>query len=76
MQFYAFTFGEIGTQLKRFFFFVVVFSFIQLTSDQLADVYKDFVKNYPVVSIEDPFDQDDWEAYTKMTADTNIQIVG
>lgn len=47
-----------------------------LTSDQLADVYKDFVKNYPVVSIEDPFDQDDWEAYTKMTADTSIQIVG
>merc|ERR1712168_1630862 len=47
-----------------------------LTSDQLADVYKDFVKNYPVVSIEDPFDQDDWAAYSKMTADMDIQIVG
>merc|ERR1712142_1268535 len=47
-----------------------------LTSDQLADVYKDFVKNYPVVSIEDPFDQDDWATYSKMTADMDIQIVG
>ena len=32
-----------------------------LTPTQLADVYCSFIKNYPVVSIEDPFDQDDWE---------------
>lgn len=47
-----------------------------LTSDQLADLYRDLVKNYPIVSIEDPFDQDDWEAWTKLTASVNIQIVG
>ncbi|CAL1528601.1 unnamed protein product [Lymnaea stagnalis] len=47
-----------------------------LTSDQLAEVYKGFVKNYPVVSIEDPFDQDDWAAWTKITSDIGIQIVG
>lgn len=29
-----------------------------------------------VVSIEDPFDQDDWEAWTKFTASTSIQVVG
>lgn len=29
-----------------------------------------------VVSIEDPFDQDDWEAWTKFTANVGIQIVG
>lgn len=29
-----------------------------------------------VVSIEDPFDQDDWEAWTNFTASTAIQIVG
>ena len=35
-----------------------------------------FIKDYPVVSIEDPFDQDDWEGYAKLTASTEIQIVG
>ena len=29
-----------------------------------------------MVSIEDPFDQDDWEGYAKLTASTSIQIVG
>jgi len=47
-----------------------------LTGDQMTDMYKKFCADYPVVSIEDPFDQDDWEAYTKMTSEMNIQIVG
>ncbi len=29
-----------------------------------------------MVSIEDPFDQDDWEAWTNFTASTKIQVVG
>jgi hypothetical protein len=29
-----------------------------------------------VVSIEDPFDQDHWQAWSNLTAQTNIQIVG
>lgn len=37
-------------------------------SDELANLYKPFIKDYPVVSIEDPFDQDDWEAWQKFTA--------
>lgn len=44
--------------------------------DQLHGLYKDFMKDFPVVSIEDPFDQDDWEAWTSITGGTNIQIVG
>jgi len=47
-----------------------------LSSDKLLDLYQSFIKGYPIVSIEDPFDQDDWEAYTKMTGATDIQIVG
>uniref|UniRef100_A0A673LQL7 phosphopyruvate hydratase n=1 Tax=Sinocyclocheilus rhinocerous TaxID=307959 RepID=A0A673LQL7_9TELE len=47
-----------------------------ISPDQLADLYRSFVKDYPVVSIEDPFDQDDWEAWTNFTASTNIQVVG
>ncbi|XP_018324840.1 enolase [Agrilus planipennis] len=47
-----------------------------LTPDQLLDVYLSFLKEFPVVSIEDPFDQDDWNAWSTITAKTNIQIVG
>merc|ERR1712055_1156789 len=47
-----------------------------ITSDKLCDMYKGFVKDAPVVSIEDPFDQDDWEGWTKLTAEPDIQIVG
>ena len=39
-------------------------------------MYLGFVKGAPVVSIEDPFDQDDWEGWTAITAATDIQIVG
>jgi enolase len=31
-------------------------------------LYADLVDKYPLVTIEDPFDQDDFSAYTKMTA--------
>uniref|UniRef100_A0A671TPJ0 phosphopyruvate hydratase n=1 Tax=Sparus aurata TaxID=8175 RepID=A0A671TPJ0_SPAAU len=47
-----------------------------ISPDKLADLYRSFVKDYPVVSIEDPFDQDDWEAWTNFTASTSIQVVG
>jgi enolase len=47
-----------------------------ITPDQLTDLYFGFVKDFPIVSIEDPFDQDHWDAWTKMTANTPIQIVG
>lgn len=47
-----------------------------LTSDQLYEVYHGFITKYPVVSIEDGFDQDDWDAWTKMNAAVTIQLVG
>ncbi|XP_054165418.1 enolase-like [Oppia nitens] len=47
-----------------------------LSPDELANLYQEFIKENPMVSIEDPFDQDDWDAWTKLTANTNIQIVG
>jgi len=30
-------------------------------------LYKQLAEKYPIVTIEDPFDQDDFETYTKMT---------
>lgn len=47
-----------------------------LPSDKLAEVYLDFCKDFPMVSIEDPFDQDDWAAWANLTGRTPIQIVG
>ncbi|KAA3466401.1 enolase [Gossypium australe] len=37
-----------------------------------------FVSEYPIVSIEDPFDQDDWEHYSKLTNEIRekVEIVG
>ena len=48
----------------------------KLSGSQLADLYKEFIKEYPIVSIEDCFDQDDWDNWSALTADTSIQIVG
>jgi len=48
------------------------------SGEELAALYQEFVKEYPVISIEDPFDQDDWESYSKLTAalGKDTQIVG
>jgi len=48
----------------------------KISGDQLRDLYMEFCNEFPITSIEDPFDQDDWENWTKMTAGTGIQIVG
>jgi enolase len=47
-----------------------------VTPDQLAGIYKDMISKYPVVSIEDAFEQDDWSAWTKFHGETSIQLVG
>jgi enolase len=47
-----------------------------LTGEELTKVYKDFVDHYPIVSIEDPFDQDDWSAWSHLLENSEIQIVG
>ena len=41
---------------------------MKLAGPALADLYKDLCKKYPIVSIEDPFEQDDWKNYTAFTA--------
>jgi len=46
--------------------------------DQMVDLYKALIAKYPLVSIEDPFDQDDWSMYSKFMAEVGVevQIVG
>ena len=48
------------------------------TGDEMIEIYKSFVDQYNLISIEDPFDQDDWETYPKLTAlvGKTTQIVG
>lgn len=50
----------------------------KISGDSLANVYKSFIADYDILSIEDPFDQDDWETYSKFTAEIGdkVQIVG
>tara|TARA_Y100000590_G_scaffold150364_1_gene172750 strand:- start:1738 stop:2937 length:1200 start_codon:yes stop_codon:yes gene_type:complete len=48
----------------------------ELDESKTIDYYSDLIKKYPVKSIEDPFAEDDWESWKKLTKNTNIQIVG
>ncbi|KAH8147446.1 uncharacterized protein LAJ45_08602 [Morchella importuna] len=47
-----------------------------LTYQQLADLYKSLAEKYPIVSIEDPFAEDDWEAWSYFFKNSDFQIVG
>ena len=49
-----------------------------LTKEELVDLYSDWVDNYGIASIEDPFDQNDFESYALFTKKNaaKTQIVG
>ena len=48
----------------------------ELDKEKTIEYYSELVKKYPIKSIEDPFKEDDWESWKKLTKNTNIQIVG
>ena len=49
-----------------------------LTTDELIDFYEELVNTYPIISIEDPVDENDWEGFTKITErlGNRVQLVG
>jgi len=47
-----------------------------LSYEQLAELYKKLAEKYPIVSIEDPFAEDDWEAWSYFFKTSDFQIVG
>ena len=49
-----------------------------LSTDELIKYYEDLVNTYPIISIEDPVDENDWEGFTKVTEllGDRIQLVG
>ena len=48
------------------------------TADDIIDLCAKWIEKYPIVSIEDSLDQNDWDGYVKMTAQLGkkIQLVG
>ncbi|MFA5763915.1 MAG: phosphopyruvate hydratase [archaeon] len=48
------------------------------SGDEMIEYYKKLINSYEIISIEDPFDQDDFESYAKLTAQVGkeVQIVG
>lgn len=49
-----------------------------LSGDEMIALYKELIAKYPIVTIEDPFDQDDWINWSKIVAEVGdkVQIVG
>jgi enolase len=47
-------------------------------TDYMIDYYKKLIEDYPLVSIEDPLSEDEWDAWSKLTAEigAKVQLVG
>ncbi len=56
--------------------YVGIFSADPKTKDDLFDLYRLMVREYPFVIIEDPLDEDDYEGHAALTRELGIQIVG
>ena len=48
----------------------------KMTSDKLLQYYLKLIKKYPLISIEDPFFEDDFKSYAQLKKKSGIQIVG
>ena len=50
----------------------------ELTGSELGDLYSEWLEGYPIVSIEDPFGEDDWDSWSEFTAREGhrVQVVG
>jgi len=48
------------------------------TSGELVDFYKELSESFPIISIEDPFHEEDWEGFRELTAKigNKVQVVG
>jgi len=55
-----------------------VFEGRELTRSELLEIYKDFVNNFPIISIEDPYAEEDWQGFESIMRQlgSKITIVG
>jgi enolase len=56
--------------------YVGLFSPGEKTRDELIDLLKDFVSDYPIVSLEDPLHEEDFEGHAVVTKELGIEVVG
>jgi len=56
--------------------FVGLFSEEDKTREDLIELYKDTVANYPFVILEDPLDEVDYEGHAILTKELGIEVVG
>jgi len=47
-----------------------------LSRAELSHLYQELIGKYPIVLLEDPFAQDDWEAWSQFNQTCNIELVG
>ncbi|MBE8221176.1 MAG: phosphopyruvate hydratase [Bdellovibrionales bacterium] len=47
-----------------------------ICSEELGQIYKNWLKKYPIISFEDPFEEEDWPAWSAFTKTTDVQVVG
>ena len=48
----------------------------ELKQPKTVEYFLNLINKYPIKSIEDPFSEDDWQSWNKLTKSINIQIVG
>ena len=48
----------------------------EITREELMDFYKELVSSYPLQSIEDPLEEEDFDGFAELARTLNIQIVG
>ncbi|HHV62836.1 MAG TPA: phosphopyruvate hydratase [Firmicutes bacterium] len=56
--------------------YVGLFSAEDKTREDLIELYKEMVKSYPFVIIEDPLEENDFEGHAYLTKELGIEIVG
>jgi len=48
----------------------------EITREELMDFYKELVSSYPLISIEDPLEEEDFDGFAELARTLNIQIIG
>lgn len=47
-----------------------------LSPAELGSLYRRLLEKYPIVLLEDPFGQDDWDAFSEFMKDCSVELVG
>ena len=48
----------------------------KLTPSKLSELYRSLLSSYPILLLEDPFGQDDWQSWIEFSKSTEVELVG